>query len=70
MIDSICTQPPRFYDSGHCMLPFFMLFMDLLDNPSGQLFFASQAVNSHLKEILDVYGQLLTSSSSLKFMTE
>lgn len=70
VLNVVCTEPPKFEDKNIVGLPFAPLFVDLMNNPDGQFFFCHPLVNKHLKNLFEVYGKMLRSPKSLKYMTE
>lgn len=68
ILDSICTTAPKFLNHDFTGLPFSAIFLDLMNNTSGQQFFSSPVVNDHLKNIFDAYLRMLESPFSLEYI--
>ena len=66
LVSSVCSEPPRFEDKKLVGLPFIAIFTDLMNNKDGQMFFLHPKVNEHLKEVFQVYANMLESPASLK----
>ena len=70
LVSSVCSEPPRFEDKKLVGLPFIAIFTDLMNNKDGQMFFLHPKVNEHLKEVFQVYANMLESPASLKYLNE
>jgi phosphatidylserine decarboxylase len=70
ILNSICINAPKFYDSYLNGLPFYALFIDLLDTQPGQTFFSHSRVNLYLKKMFNAYQIMLKFEESLKYMNE
>jgi len=51
-------------------VPIYALFIDFLNTPFGEAFFANPIVNQHLKNVFDAYNNMLMSRVSLKYLNE
>ena len=66
----IITTPPRCRYNSLDGVPFYTLFVDLLETKGGMGFFLSPVVNEHLKNIFGEYAAMLNSKESLKWVTD
>jgi phosphatidylserine decarboxylase len=68
-INYIVQTPPSYQNQDIIGVPFYSLFLDLLNTSYGQTFFSNKEVNIYLKDVLDDYGRMLKSNKSLKYLT-
>ena len=69
-VSSVCITPPIFRPTDIVGVPFYALFIDFLNTPFGEAFFANPIVNVHLKNVFDAYNNMLMSAVSLKHLNE
>lgn len=69
-ISTVCVTPPIFVPADIVGVPIYSLFIDFLNTPFGEAFFANPIVNVHLKNVFDAYNTMLMSTVSLKYLNE
>jgi hypothetical protein len=56
LLNTAVSTPPSFHNQLVIGCPIYAIFMDYLESPEGQAFFANPIVNYHLKKVIDVYA--------------
>ena len=69
-LSTVCVTPPKFRPENIIGVPIYALFIDFLNTPFGEAFFANPIVNSHLKNVFEAYQNMLLSKESLKYLNE
>jgi phosphatidylserine decarboxylase len=70
MLNAILHLGPAYDTSGLVGFPINVLFVYLMQNQNGRTLFANEDVNLALKDVLNDYGKMLNSSTSLTFMNK
>ena len=68
MLNAILNVGPAFDTSGLVGFPINVLFIHLMQNENGRAIFANPNFNSALKAVLNDYGTMLTTETSLTYM--
>jgi len=61
ILNNIAQSPPKFENKDITGVPFYSLFIDLLNTYGGQNFLKDAQVNEHLKNITNDYANMLKS---------
>ena len=70
VLNIMCTEAPKFYQSDLPGLPFTTLLLDLSNSHAGQKLFSSSVIASHLKAIFNAACKMYQSPASTKYLNE
>lgn len=70
MLNAIINVGPAFDTSGLVGFPINVLFVHLMQNQNGRTLFTNREFNNALKDVLNDYGSMLLTNTSLTYMND
>lgn len=70
MLNAILNVGPAYDTSEFVGFPINVLFVHLIQNQNGRTLFANKEVNEALKDVLNDYGKMVLTNTSLTYMND